>query len=73
MKFRAAVEFRTQAGLERRLNPSHEIEDKGNNFASLVTKGDHGLGIKNSDGQYNAELGAKNLQAISKWMFSWLK
>ncbi len=49
------------------------LKGKGNNFISLVTKGDHGLGIKNSDGQYNAELGAKNLQAISKWIFSWLK
>jgi predicted alpha/beta-hydrolase family hydrolase len=49
------------------------LKGKANNFISLVTKGDHGLGIKNPDGQYNAELGAKNLQAISKWIFSWLK
>lgn len=49
------------------------LKDKGSNFISLVTKGDHGLGIKNSDGQYNSELSAKNLQAISKWIFTWLK
>lgn len=48
------------------------LRGKPNNFISLVANGDHGLGIKNSDGQYNAELGVKNLQAISKWIFSWL-
>lgn len=48
------------------------LKGKPNNFISIVTKGDHSLGIKNPDGQYNAELGKKNLQAISKWIFSWL-
>lgn len=44
-----------------------------NNFVSMVTKGDHGLGIKNPDGQYNADLSALNLKAIARWVFAWLK
>lgn len=43
-----------------------------NNFAWMLTRGDHSLRIKNTDGQYDIELGAKNLRAISKWIFSWL-
>jgi len=49
------------------------LKDKPSNFISLATNGDHGLGIKNPDGQYSTELGAKNLQAISRWIFSWLR
>jgi len=49
------------------------LKDKGNNFIPLVVKGNHGFGIQNPDGQLNAELGAKNLKSISKWIFTWLK
>jgi hypothetical protein len=49
------------------------LKEKGNNFIPLVVKGNHGFGIKNPDGQLNAELGAKNLKSISKWIFTWLK
>lgn len=49
------------------------LKDKPNNFVPLVVKGDHGFGIKKQDGEYDPELGARNLAAISKWMFSWLK
>lgn len=49
------------------------LREQGNKFVPLVVKGDHGFGIKKSDGQYNTELVDKNLQVISKWIFSWLK
>jgi predicted alpha/beta-hydrolase family hydrolase len=49
------------------------LKGKGNNFVPLVVKGDHGLGIQNPDHTYNPELGTKNLQVISKWIFTWLK
>ncbi len=49
------------------------LKNKANNFVPLVVHGNHSLGIQNPDGQYNVELGAKNLQVISKWIFSWLK
>ena len=49
------------------------LEDKGNNFVPMVIKADHSLGVKNQDGQYNMELGARNLKTISKWIFTWLE
>jgi hypothetical protein len=48
------------------------LKGKGNNFVPLVIRGDHGVGIKDPDGKYNPEMGAKNLQSIAKWLFSWL-
>lgn len=49
------------------------VKSQGTNFVPLVVRGDHGFGVKNPEGQYIAELGAKNLRVIAKWIFSWLK
>jgi|GEM_PF-5968218 len=46
--------------------------NKANNFSPAVFAGDHGLGIKNADGTYNADLGARNMTALGKWLFTWL-
>jgi predicted alpha/beta-hydrolase family hydrolase len=49
------------------------LKNKPSNFISLVTTGDHSFAIKNPDGQDDADLGLKNIQAISRWIFTWLK
>jgi len=49
------------------------LNNKGTNFIPLVVRGDHSFGIQNPDGQYNLELKDKNLRAISKWIFTWLR
>ncbi|MGZ3771439.1 MAG: alpha/beta family hydrolase [Bdellovibrio sp.] len=49
------------------------LKDKGTNFIPLVVKGNHSFAIQNPDGQNNVELSTKNLQTISKWIFTWLK
>jgi predicted esterase len=49
------------------------LKGKPTNFVPLVVGGNHGFGFPNPDGTYNAELGNKNLRAISKWLFSWLE
>jgi predicted esterase len=42
------------------------------NFIPAVFMGDHSLGIKNSDQSYDAPMGLRNLQALAKWIFTWL-
>lgn len=42
------------------------------NFIPAVFMGDHGLGVKNADGTYDAPMGLRNLEALAKWMFTWL-
>jgi hypothetical protein len=49
------------------------VRGLGNNFVPLVASGNHGFGIQDPDGQYNSELGARNLRAISQWIFTWIK
>jgi predicted esterase len=49
------------------------LKEKRNNFIPLVVKGGHSLTIQNADGQVNVDLSKRNIDSISKWIFTWIK
>lgn len=49
------------------------LQGKPASFSQLVVPGDHGFGLKNPDGSYDTALAAKNLDAISRWIFTELR
>lgn len=42
------------------------------NFVPLVVSGDHGFGKVKANGTYDTTLSAKNIETVSKWIFTWL-
>jgi predicted alpha/beta-hydrolase family hydrolase len=47
------------------------LKGKSPNFAPLSVAGDHGFGSKKSNGTYDTALAAKNIEVVSKWIFTW--
>ncbi|MGZ3692644.1 MAG: alpha/beta family hydrolase [Bdellovibrionota bacterium] len=47
------------------------LAGKPANFSSAKVKGDHGFGLKNPDGSYNAELGLANIRQLAALVGAW--
>jgi predicted alpha/beta-hydrolase family hydrolase len=61
-----------QDPLCHRMHFEEFLAGKGANFSAARLQGDHGFGIKNPDGSYNAELGRENIKALAAQIGAWL-